>query len=227
MHLEIASPRRSALAGSCACLFLLAACNTDPGKDQSHAEVSEPAAPVAAQEQAVAAKPSGVTYAFSQADSKVAFVGAKVTGKHDGGFETFSGTIQLVDGDPEKSTVAVEIDNASITTDTAKLTTHLKSPDFFDVARHPKTRFTSTQIKAGGEDGASHTVTGNLELHGVTKAITFPATIRASGERVEVDADFAINRHDFGIVYAGMPDDLIKDNVLIKLELRAGKSPQS
>ena len=208
-----------ALVRSCAGLILLAACDTDPGKDRSHAQVAEPAALGA--EKASAAKPGSATHVFSQADSKISFVGAKVTGKHDGGFQTFSGTIQLVDGDPTRSTVTVEIDNASITTDSERLTGHLKSDDFFDVARFPKTRFTSTQIKTGGEGGATHTVTGNLELHGVTKAITFPATIRVNGERVEVDAEFAINRKDFGIVYAGKPDDLIRDNVLIKLELRA------
>jgi polyisoprenoid-binding protein YceI len=66
-------------------------------------------------------------------------------------------------------------------------------------------------------------VTGNLELHGVTKSITFPATIKMSADAVDVDAEFAINRKDFGIVYAGKPDDLIKDDVLIKLEIRAKK----
>jgi polyisoprenoid-binding protein YceI len=65
-------------------------------------------------------------------------------------------------------------------------------------------------------------VTGNLELHGVTKSITFPATITVQGDAVTVKADFAINRKDFGIVYPGKPDDLIKDEVLLKLNI-AGK----
>ena len=64
-------------------------------------------------------------------------------------------------------------------------------------------------------------MTGNLELHGVTKSIKFPATVKASGDSVEVDAEFAINRKDFGVVYPGMPDDLIKDDVLLKLHVRA------
>jgi len=33
-----------------------------------------------------------------------------------------------------------------------------------------------------------------------------------------------LNRKDFAIVYPGMPDDLIKDDVLIKLSVRASKS---
>jgi polyisoprenoid-binding protein YceI len=63
-----------------------------------------------------------------------------------------------------------------------------------------------------------------LQLHGVTKSISFPATIKVGGDAVEVDAEFAINHKDFGIVYPGMPDDLIKDDVLLKLRIRANKN---
>jgi polyisoprenoid-binding protein YceI len=206
-------------------ILALSGCDTDPGKDKPRAEVS---APVSIEPSAAATASAGrYTHTFSQSDSKIAFVGAKVTTKHDGGFKAFAGTIDLVDGDPTRSSVAVEIDNGSIFTDNDRLTNHLKSGDFFDVQRFPKTRFASTSIRAGGESGATHTVTGNVELHGVTRAIAFPATIRAAADRVEVDSEFAINRKDFGIVYPGKPDDLIEDNVLIKLELHAGRTPES
>ena len=66
-------------------------------------------------------------------------------------------------------------------------------------------------------------VTGDLSLHGVTKSITFPAKLAMDGEAVKVSADFAINRKDFGIVYAGKADDLIADNVAIVLDLTAKK----
>ena len=81
----------------------------------------------------------------------------------------------------------------SIWTDTEKLTGHLKSADFFDVAKFPKSTFESTEIKAGSSDAkakdATHTVTGNLTLHGVTRSIQFPAKIavtrcRQPGQRV-------------------------------------------
>ncbi|WP_394822827.1 YceI family protein [Pendulispora albinea] len=200
---------------------LSAACDNDPGKDKAKAQVAAPGATVA---QPVAAG-AATKYAFSSADgSKFSFVGAKVTRKHDGSFGTFSGTIQLVDNNPEKSSVSADIDIGSMATDTDQLTGHLKTADFFDVAKFPKAHFTSTAIRAGGEKGATHTVTGNLELHGVTKALTFPATIRVNGDNVEADAEFAINRKDFGLVYPGKPDDLIKDEVLIKLAIRAKKA---
>lgn len=196
--------------------LVLAACDNDPAQGKAQATVAPAgsAAPVAA---------GAAKFAFSNEGSRVEYVGAKVTGKHAGGFGAFKGTVALVDGNPEKSQVTVDVDTASLTSDSDMLTGHLKSPDFFDVAKFPKATFTSTAIKAGGSGGATHTITGNLDLHGVTKSISFPATIRTSGEAVEVDADFAINRKDFGIVYAGKPDDLIKDDVAIKLTIRAKK----
>jgi polyisoprenoid-binding protein YceI len=96
-------------------------------------------------------------------------VGAKVTRKHDGSFQTFTGSVNLVDNDPTKSSVTTEIDVASVKTDDEKLTGHLKTPDLLDVEKFPKAKFTSTSIKAGGDKGSTHTVTGNLELHRVTK----------------------------------------------------------
>jgi polyisoprenoid-binding protein YceI len=198
---------------------LLLACNNDPAKDKAKAQVGEPAAVAPASPAA-----GGVVYRFSAADSKLSFVGAKITKKHDGAFGGFTGNVQVRDGDPTKSSVVVEIDMSTVSVDVPKLTAHLKTPDFFDVEKFPKARFTSTSVRAGGENGATHTVSGNLELHGVTKAITFPATIRLNGDEVDADAEFAINRKDFGIVFPGMPDDLIKDEVLIKLQVRAKKS---
>jgi polyisoprenoid-binding protein YceI len=119
--------------------------------------------------------------------------------------------------------VTITIDTASVTTDTPDLTKHLRTADFFDVARFPQATFESTEIKAGGEKGASHTVTGNLQLHGVTKSITFPATIVVSPGVITVDSTFAINRKDFGINYAGAADNLIRDEVVLTLKVRAVK----
>jgi polyisoprenoid-binding protein YceI len=69
----------------------------------------------------------------------------------------------------------------------------------------------------GGFKGATHTVTGNLTLHGVTKSISFPAKIAVSGDRATLDSEFFINRKDFGITYPGKANDLIRDEAVIKL----------
>jgi polyisoprenoid-binding protein YceI len=196
----------------------LAGCDNDPGKGIAKATADAPAA------QTGAAPATGAKFAFSNDGSKVEYTGAKVTGKHEGQFAKFAGSIVAPEGAPEKGSVTADIDVDSITAEDDHLLGHLKSPDFFDVAKFPKAKFTSTAITPGGEGGATHTVVGNLELHGVTKSIKFPATIKLAGDHADVDAAFAINRKDFGIVYPGKPDDLIKDDVAIKLTIRAKKA---
>src|SRR6185503_8306340 len=116
--------------------------------------------------------------------------------------------------------VNVTINMASVSTAEEGLTKHLQTPDFFDVAKFPQATFTSTDIKPGGEKGASHTITGNFQLHGVTKSISFPATISATGEGVSVESTFAINRKDFGINFAGAADNAIRDNVVMTLHIK-------
>ena len=210
---------KAAWVGISVALFISvsAACNNNPVKDKAIAKV-EQAAPAPA-----APAEAGVRYAFSDAGSQVTWVGAKVTGKHEGSFGKFSGQVVLVGGDVTKSSVKADIVTSSVTTDQEKLVGHLKSPDFFDVEHFPTVRFQSSKIEAGGEASATHTVTGNLELHGVKKSIRFPATIAVSGDGVSVKSEFGINRKDFGIVYPGKPDDLIKDEVLIRLNIVAKK----
>jgi len=74
-----------------------------------------------------------------------------------------------------------------VETDTPDLTAHLKTPDFFDVAKFPKATFSSTKIERDSSAGVnSYVVTGNFDLHGQSKSITFHATI-------EVTADNATN----------------------------------
>ena len=186
------------------------------------ATTAKPTTTAAAPSTATAAPaPAGDALAIDAAASSVGFVGSKVTGKHEGKFGKISGSVTLAGGKPEGGKVTVEIDLDSAKTDSEKLDGHLKSPDFFDVAKFPKATFTSSEIKAGGDKGATHTVTGELDLHGQKKTISFPATIAVAGDAVTATSEFSINRKDFGIVYAGMKDDLIRDDVLIKLSLKA------
>ncbi len=197
----------------------------DPAKGKAKATTGEAVTTTSQSAVANGSPAQGtVKYTFDQSTSKLSFVGSKVTGKHDGGFNTFKGTVDVADGSPEKSKVDVQIDTDSITTDTAQLTGHLKSPDFFDTAKEPKATFVSTEIKKGGEKGATNTVTGNLTIKGITKSVTFPATIVVAGDSASLEAEFSINRRDFSLNYPGKPNDLIRDDVVIKLSIKAKKA---
>ena len=196
-------------------LIFFTACN-DPAADTTKARTGE-AAQVASP-----APAQGQKYVITPQNSKIEFIGSKVTGKQNGAFGDFSGQIDYA-GSPENSRVSITIKIESITTDAPDLTKHLKTADFFDVAKYPEATFVSTAIKAGGEKGGSHTVTGNLTMHGVTKAITFPATISVTPDVATVESSFSINRKDFGINYAGAADNLIRDDVVLTLHIRATK----
>jgi polyisoprenoid-binding protein YceI len=199
----------AALAYSCA----------DPAADKPKATV-ENAAP-----ESNSPKPAGETLVISPENSKVEFVAAKITRSHQGSFKQFSGKIELVPKFIPDSRVTIDIDAASVVADDPQLTAHLKTPDFFDVVKFPKATFVSTKIEPiSAGDTKTFNITGNLELHGVKKSITFPANIQVTPESVAVDADFAINRKDFGIVYAGKADDLIRDGVAMKLALKVPRT---
>ena len=194
-------------------LLPLAIACADPAADAPQAAVEEPAP-------ATDPAPTAEGTEYTLADgSSISFVGSKVTGTHEGGFEAFTGTVRVVDGDPTMSSVEVNIDATSLWSDDDRLTGHLKSEDFFEVETYPTASFTSTAIAANDEGG--YTMTGNLDLHGVTKQISFPASIEMGDGEVRASAEFAIKRFDFDIVYPGRAEDLIRDDVLVKLDLVA------
>ncbi|MGB5192471.1 MAG: YceI family protein [Polyangiales bacterium] len=194
-----------------ATVFLVIGCK-DPGADVTAAKVE---APTGEEPATAPADAKTTSLAINPSNSKVEFVGAKVTASHPGGFTDFSGEVDL--GDPiEQSRINLTIQTASLYADKEKLTKHLKSPDFFDVEKFPTATFQSTEIR---KEADGHTITGDLTLHGVTKRISFPATIESSDSQVSANAEFSINRKDFEINYPGMQDDLIRDLVVIKLSL--------
>jgi polyisoprenoid-binding protein YceI len=199
--------------------IFLTACE-DPAANKARAITSTTSTTTANTQKAVTAA-KGDSLAVTPENSKVLFTGSKVTGKHDGGFNKFSGVIELVNGKPEESKVYIDIDAGSVFTDADGLTEHLQTGDFFDIKKFPKASFGSTTIVPDAAKGANaYTVTGDLELRGVRKSVTFPATIAVTPADVTVNSEFSINRKDFGILYAGKADDLIRDDVVIKLDLR-------
>ncbi len=161
---------------------------------------------------------AGTKYVFTPA-SQVNFIGSKVTRSHHGGFKVFTGHFTIKDGAPVGNDHKVVIDMTSTFADDEKLTGHLKSADFFDIEKFPESTFDVTGIKKDSE--TAYTVSGNFTLHGQTKNISFPATVSQNGGAVKIDAKFDVNRKDFGIVYPGKVDDLIRDNVVIELKLEA------
>jgi polyisoprenoid-binding protein YceI len=147
-------------------------------------------------------------------ETKTEIVAAKITRSHDGSFKQFTGSATLA-GEQVQS-VNFEVDTASLETDTEKLTAHIKTKDFLDVEKFPKATFKSSSIVAKPAGTATHEITGDLTMHGVTAPISFPATIDITPDSLTGRAEIRVNRQKFGIAYPGMPDDLIKDEVVLK-----------
>ncbi len=216
---------------------VLAGCAANPADSVPKAGVSTPSASVASQSGTPSAPEANASVTPSTSGTPVAavgtvlpfaegtevkFKGSKVTGAHEGGFRKVTGSATVPDGDLTKAVVDVSIDMPSVYSDDEKLTQHLSSPDFFDVAQFPTATFKSTGIS---KSDAGYTVKGDLTLHGVTKGIEFPAELTLTGSDLTAKAEFAINRKDFSIIYPGKPDDLIRDEVVIKFDLKAA-APQ-
>jgi polyisoprenoid-binding protein YceI len=201
-------------------LATLVACAEDVGKDKAAATVSE--VPAVA-EPAVPTSATLKELAVDVTKSSVDAVAAKITAQHPIKFPEFSGKVG-VDGDAVKS-VSFEVKIATLVADAEKLTEHLKKADFLDVEKFPTATFTSTEIKAGSDQaGATHTVTGDFTIHGVTKRISFPATLAVTPTEVTANSEFVLNRQDFGITYPGKPDDLIQDNVRLTIQFVAPRA---
>ncbi len=157
--------------------------------------------------------------ALNPENTKVTFIGSKVTASHSGGWNTVSGSITWT-GDVAASTVALNLDMGTLYSDNDRLTGHLHSDEFFDVANHPAATFTSTGIAAGGEPD-TFTVTGDLQIKDQTHSVSFPALIKRGNGTLSATAEFSINRQTWGISYPGMQDDLIRDEVVIAFNIEA------
>jgi polyisoprenoid-binding protein YceI len=86
-----------------------------------------------------------------------------------GSISGVTGTIVWDDKDPTKSSVEATIDATTVTTNNDARDKHLKSPDFFDVAKNPTLTFKSTSVT--GTAGKLKVI-GDLTLAGVTKSVT-------------------------------------------------------
>jgi polyisoprenoid-binding protein YceI len=195
------------ISGILSIAFLLTNCSPKP------AELAGDAYPVA--------KTAGTSYALDTDASVVTWIGSKVSMKHNGTIKVKNGTFTAKGGQVTSGKFVIDmptiVNNDQEGTWKAKLEGHLKSPDFFDVEKYPEATF---EIASVTKSEKSYEVRGNLTIKGISKGISFPADIAFEGETpVSAKGIVTINRQNWGIVYPGMADDLIADNVQFELNL--------
>jgi len=171
------------------------------------------------------ASQKGKSIGLSPQNTKIQFVGTHIGDRPDprtGGFEKFKGTMDVDPATGALKSVAVEIDTGSLWTEIPKLTNHLKSVDFFEVRQFPTATFKSTAIKPAAE--GKHEITGNLTLHGVTKEIKFPATLKNGPNGPVLRSEFKIDRTAFEMTWG--PERVEKQvsmTVIVGEKVEAGK----
>ena len=142
-----------------------------------------------------------------------------------GEFRAYRGTLFLDDTDLTRSSVEATIDVNTLDTQVADRDTHLKSADFFDVAKYPSITFRSTKVATAGKDRLQ--VTGDLTLHGVTRPVVLDVTMspEVKGMFGETRRAFAattrINRKDYGLTWNKLVEagPAVGDEVTIALDL--------
>jgi polyisoprenoid-binding protein YceI len=149
--------------------------------------------------------PAAGEFTIDQAHTSVEFVVRHMMISNvRGRFREASGTI-TVDEMPERSHVEVEINAASLDTGILERDRHLRSPDFFDVARHPTIRFKSTKVEP--TPSGAWVVTGDLTIADVTRPVTLQVTFEGAnasatdGERIAFTAAAEVNREDWGLTW--------------------------
>lgn len=166
------------------------------------------------------------TYKVDTEQSSIDWIGRKVTGEHNGKIKITSGEVVL-NGKAIKGGSFV-MDMTSITSDSERLTGHLKNDDFFSVEKNPTSKFVITKVTAAGTDRIN--VTGNLTIKGITESITFPASVKKEGNSiVAVAKNVLVNRAKFDIRYGSktffndIGNKAIDDNFELSINLVAKK----
>ena len=198
------------------CLLLFAAASCDTTIKTDDAIVGE-----AVPKKKISEAPQQI-FTIDTAKSEVTWIGAKMTGRHNGWFYVQGGEIHRSKGLVTGGTIVLNMaatrsdDKRIDAENNRKLTKQLRSADFFDVERYPTAVYELTDVApydSSGQKSAAakyselrvknptHRITGNLTIKGQTKSVTFPARITFEDGILHAKANFNLDRTKWGLVY--------------------------
>lgn len=164
------------------------------------------------------------TWSLDKAHAKLGFeVTHLLVSNVEGSFKTFD--VKVTSSKDEFADAVIELtaDASSIYTDNDKRDEHLRSADFFEVAKYPTLTFKSTSFTKTSDK--KYTVVGDLTLHGVTKQVTLEATLNGTTVHPYSKKTIAgfkvtgtLKRGDFG-VGKGTPPGIVSDEVTLNANL--------
>lgn len=199
---------------------LATACNNAPEADAATTAEAQTAAAAA-----------GANYTIDTTTSVVEWLGTKPVGKHHGTFKIKNGEFSIADNNITAGKFTIDVNSLTDLDmegdQKANLENHLKSADFFDVAKYPNASFEITGVEAvSGDSTATHKISGNLTLKDSTKNVSFPAKVAVNDNKVTATANFNIDRTQWGMFYGNdqsLGDKFIRPEVNIKLNINANK----
>lgn len=206
-------------------MFLLASCGPKDTVETTDAQETS------------TASETSTEYVVNTAISSTSWKGGKMfddTSKpeegHYGAVKFKSGTVTLKDGVLESGSFVADqttFESADLNEDAemkGKLDGHLKSADFLDVEKFPEAKFDITKATKLDTGDYNTEISGNLDFRGVPKNVTFKANVKEEDGKVTIKSEeFKINRQDFGITFKGGAGSIIKDDVLLQIDVTADK----
>ena len=207
----------------------LGACNS--GTDADSATTGEAT---------TAAETTGEIYSVDTT-SVINFIGTKPNGQHNGTMPVSTGSLSVDNGQLTGGSFTVDVTRLAIHDLSGKekndLEGHLKSPDFFEIAKWPTSTFTITEVKPYDSSviesklpNPTHILSGNLTMRDSTLNVSFPASVNINGDNVSAQADFNIDRTRWGMNYKGPnnpADFFISKEVNIKVDLKATRPAET
>jgi polyisoprenoid-binding protein YceI len=148
-----------------------------------------------------------------------------------GQFKVYSGEVHLDEEHPENSWAKVEIDVSSVDTGNADRDTHLRTPDFFDIEKHPTITFTSTKVEKVDNDDV-YTLIGDLTINGKSNPVA--VAFEPTGTSVDPWGNFragfegraTVNRRDWDLAWNVALDKggvLVSEKVKLEFDIAAVK----
>jgi len=169
-----------------------------------------------------------VKYEVNTEESSIEWQGFKPTGSHKGTINIESGTFTTNDGKIQSGSFVIDMSSIKESEDNGRLEGHLKSADFFDVAKFPSASFEITGLE---EKDGNTMLSGNLTIKDITHNVTFPVTITNEDDTLTLSSEvFTIDRSKWNVRYGSksffddLKDKFINDDIELKIVIKAKKS---
>ena len=170
------------------------------------------------------------TYQIDPAHTTVGFsIKHMVINNVHGRFADFKGTVEYDGKDVASVKASGTIEAKSVDTGIKQRDDHLRSPDFFDVAKYPEISFSGQKVQKQGD---RYVLVGKFTMHGVTKDVSLPVTVNGpivdpyGKSRIGIEIITTLNRQDYGINWSKTLDNgglVVGDDVKIEISAEAVK----